>query len=61
MVAHGMIQGNAAGTYHLLPMAVRSLQKLRWIVDTYMQAVGAQKVEATCIAPKQQWKATGQL
>ena len=59
MLRHGLIQGSVSGTFHLLPMTVRALKKLEWLIDTYMQGIGAQKFSATCLGSAQEWKKSG--
>ncbi len=60
MLRHGVIQGSVAGTFHLLPSAVRALEKLTRIIDKHMQAIGAQKFSATCLGSAEQWKESGE-
>ena len=60
MLKHGLIQGSVAGTFHLLPMAVRALKKMEMLIDRHMQRLGAQKVAATNLGSAQQWKQSGE-
>ena len=60
MLKHGLIQGSVAGTFHLLPMAVRALKKMELLIDRHMQGLGAQKVSATQLGVAQQWKKSGE-
>ncbi len=59
MMKFGLIQKSGAGTFHLLPLAVRALTKLERLVDEKMQTLGAQKVAATCIGAAELWKKSG--
>jgi len=61
MVSHRLLQGASPGTFHILPMLTRSLEKLHRVIDQEMYAIGAQKLVMPCLAPKQLWDSTGSL
>ncbi|PRP74909.1 prolyl-tRNA synthetase [Planoprotostelium fungivorum] len=61
MIQNGLIFKTASGVYSLLPLAVRSLEKLTRIIDEEMQAIGGQKVVMPALIPIQLWKESGRL
>jgi len=62
MVDLGLIQASSTpGTYHLLPLAVKSLGKLSRIVDHFMGTIGAQKIQMPTLTSAKLWKATGRI
>ncbi|GAB6032726.1 prolyl-tRNA synthetase [Chamberlinius hualienensis] len=58
MLDHGLIRHSYSGTFHYLPLAVKSLNKLIRIIDEEMEAIGGQKVDLPCLISKQLWKTT---
>ncbi|XP_069682732.1 probable proline--tRNA ligase, mitochondrial isoform X1 [Periplaneta americana] len=59
MLDLGVIRQASVGTFHLLPLAERSLQKLITIVDVEMEKIGAQKLLLPLLTPGELWKTTG--
>ncbi|KAJ4447443.1 hypothetical protein ANN_09450 [Periplaneta americana] len=58
MLDLGVIRQASVGTFHLLPLAERSLQKLITIVDVEMEKIGAQKLLLPLLTPGELWKTT---
>ena len=61
MLKLGLIRRSCAGVYHLLPMALRSLEKLVGLIDSEMKAIGAAKMAMPVLTPALLWKKTGEL
>ncbi|XP_014288716.1 probable proline--tRNA ligase, mitochondrial [Halyomorpha halys] len=59
MVDMGIIKSTSAGTYHLLPLGIRSLEKLRKIVKSEMCALYAQEIKLPFLVDYNLWKKSG--
>lgn len=59
MLELGYIRPASPGCYHLLPLALRSLQKLINIVDQEMENIGGQKLMFPTLTAAKLWEATG--
>lgn len=59
MVDMGIIKSTAAGVYHLLPLGVRSLDKLRNIVRFEMSTLYAQEIRLPFLVDYNLWKKSG--
>ena len=59
MLKLGLVRRSCAGVYHLLPMALRSLEKLVALIDSEMKAIGAAKMAMPILTPSSLWKKTG--
>lgn len=59
MLELGLIKSASTGSYHLLPLAMRALNKLTKIVDYEMNRIGGQKVLFPSLTNAKLWKATG--
>jgi len=59
MLSQRLLQSASPGTFHILPMLTRSLEKLHRVIDQEMHAIGAQKVIMPCLAPKHLWDHLG--
>lgn len=59
MLDLGYIRPASPGCYHLLPMTLRSLQKLITIVDKEMQNIGGQKLIFPTLTSAKLWETTG--
>ncbi|KAL6068810.1 prolyl-tRNA synthetase [Balamuthia mandrillaris] len=59
LVRAGFIRQCSRGVYSLLPLGVRTLQKIENIIDEEMATVGGQKVRLPLLLPATLWKATG--
>ncbi|XP_008066002.1 probable proline--tRNA ligase, mitochondrial [Carlito syrichta] len=58
MLQVGLIHPASPGCYHLLPYAVRAMEKLVRVIDQEMQAIGGQKVNMPSLSPAELWRAT---
>lgn len=61
MLDMGVIRHSSPGFFHLLPLGLRSLDKLIKIVDTELQSVGAQKLCIPALTNAELWKKTGSV
>lgn len=59
MIELGIIKQASTGCYHLLPLGMRSLEKLIKIVDNELHKIDAQKVMLPSLTNSSLWKATG--
>ena len=59
MLRAGLVRQSSAGVYHLLPLAVRALERLVGVVDRHMKAIGGAKVALPILTPAAQWRASG--
>jgi prolyl-tRNA synthetase len=55
----GFIDKAAAGIYTILPLGLRTLQKIEKIIADTMEGLGAQRVVMPALVPKKNWEATG--
>lgn len=55
----GYISQIAAGAYALLPLAVRSLQKIEQIIREEMNGIGGSEVVFTALQPQETWEKSG--
>ena len=55
----GFIDKMAAGVYSFLPLGLRVLNKIRYIISEEMESVNGQEVSMPAFAPKENWLATG--
>lgn len=55
----GYISQVAAGVYALLPLAVRSLQKIEQVVREEMNSIGGNEVVFSALQPKSTWEKSG--
>uniref|UniRef100_T1J9G0 proline--tRNA ligase n=1 Tax=Strigamia maritima TaxID=126957 RepID=T1J9G0_STRMM len=59
MLNYGLIRASSPGMYHLMPLAVRSMEKLTNLVDKMMRSIGCQKIEMTSILPRELLETSG--
>ncbi|XP_072019571.1 probable proline--tRNA ligase, mitochondrial [Amphiura filiformis] len=59
MLNAGLIQSAGPGTFHFLPLALRSLEKLIKLIDSTMGEIGAQKIAMPCLTKAELWKTSG--
>ena len=59
MLACGLIYPGPPGTYTLLPLAARSMDKLVKIIDSEMRKIGAEKINMPSLGSKKMWDASG--
>ena len=55
----GYIRQVMAGVYTMLPMGLRTMQRIEAIVREEMDASGAQEIRVPIVLPAEPWKATG--
>ncbi|KAK2495457.1 hypothetical protein MC885_002641 [Smutsia gigantea] len=58
MLQVGLIHQASPGCYHLLPYAVRAMEKLMRVIDQEMQAIGGQKVNMPSLCSADLWQAS---
>ncbi|KAJ8040345.1 putative proline--tRNA ligase, mitochondrial [Holothuria leucospilota] len=56
MLETGLIRQSSPGTFHLLPFAVKALEKLSCLIDTEMENIGGQKVAMPSVGSASLWK-----
>ncbi|HEX2089201.1 MAG TPA: proline--tRNA ligase [Actinomycetota bacterium] len=59
LVRAGYIRKIMAGVYALLPLGIRTLQRVQRIVEEEMNAAGAQEVRLPAVLPSEPWKQSG--
>ncbi|KAK8766575.1 hypothetical protein V5799_006645 [Amblyomma americanum] len=59
MLDYGLISASSAGTFILLPLALRALERLTNLIDIELQRVGGQKTYFPCLVPSSLLKKTG--
>ncbi|XP_017071646.1 proline--tRNA ligase isoform X3 [Drosophila eugracilis] len=57
----GLIKSGSNGTYQIMPMAQRSVDKFINLVQSNMQLAGGQKIALPVLTPTGLWKKTGRL
>lgn len=55
----GFIDKTAAGVYTILPLGLRTLQKIEKIIAAAMDGLDAQRVIMPALVPKKNWETTG--
>lgn len=61
MTELGLIHTSHNGTYYLLPVLQRSIEKLSAIVDEEMGRIGGQKMTLPILTSADLWNQTGRL
>src|SRR5512135_3466544 len=59
MVRAGMVRQLAAGIYILLPIGLRSLDKVNTIIREEMNAIGGQEITMPVLHPAEIWQQSG--
>lgn len=59
MLDIGLIRGAGNGTFHLLPMAQRAVDKCTRLVDRHMRLAEAQKITMPLLTPADLWRKSG--
>lgn len=59
MLDIGLIRSAGNGTFHLLPMAQRSVDKCTRLVDRFMRQADAQKITMPLLTPADLWRKSG--
>lgn len=55
----GFVRQSGAGIYSLLPLGLRTVEKIERIIDEEMQAIGSQKLSLPMLLNPEGWKKTG--
>lgn len=55
----GLMQMLTAGVYSYLPLGLRVLRRIEYIIREEMNAIGAQELFLTCLQPMDLWEKTG--
>ncbi|GAN04177.1 prolyltRNA synthetase, mitochondrial [Mucor ambiguus] len=55
----GFVRQSGAGIYSLLPLGLRTVEKIERIIDTEMQAIGSEKLSLPMLLNPEGWKKTG--
>ncbi|XP_049279116.1 probable proline--tRNA ligase, mitochondrial [Anopheles funestus] len=61
MLEQGLIRQAGNGTFYLLPLLQRSLQKAINLIDRHMEMIGAQKLTLPLLTSAELWKKSGRL
>uniref|UniRef100_A0A182N4R5 Probable proline--tRNA ligase, mitochondrial n=1 Tax=Anopheles dirus TaxID=7168 RepID=A0A182N4R5_9DIPT len=61
MLEQGLIRQAGNGTFHVLPILQRSLQKAINLIDRHMEAAGSQKLTMPLLTSAELWKKSGRL
>lgn len=61
MLDNGLIKNCANGTFYILPLLQRSVEKLIKIVDKYMSEIDGQKMTMPALTAADLWKKTGRF
>lgn len=59
MLDIGLIRGAGNGTFYLLPMAQRAVDKCTRLVDRHMRLAEAQKITIPLLTPVDLWRKSG--
>ena len=59
MLYNDIIAPSYNGSYHMLPMGMKSYEKLTRLIDEEMESIGAEKVSLTTLAPDKLWHESG--
>lgn len=59
MLDSALMEPGGHGLFHLLPVGLRSLEKLMKFVDKSMQTIGSQKVQMSSLTPANLWQRSG--
>lgn len=57
----GLVKPGSNGTYQIMPIAQRSIDKCINLVQRNMQEAGGQKISLPVLTPAQLWKKSGRL
>jgi prolyl-tRNA synthetase len=59
MLDLGLMKPAANGTFHILPVLQKSLDKTTLLIDKHMRKAGAQKITMPTLTASELWKKTG--
>lgn len=57
----GFIKPNNHGSFHILPVLQRSLEKCIHLIDKNMKKINGQKIILPILTPSELWKKSGRL
>lgn len=60
MLDLGLIRSTGNGTFHILPLAQRAVDKCTRLIDFYMRKVDAQKMSIPVLTSADLWKKSGE-
>lgn len=58
LIRAGYVHKEMAGVYAYLPLGLRTLEKIKAIIRTEMNAIGGQEISMTSLQPKAVWQTT---
>lgn len=61
MMEAGLMKHCGNGTFYILPLLQRSVEKLTKILDRYMSEIDGQKVSLPILTPAELWKKSGRF
>jgi prolyl-tRNA synthetase len=61
MMEVGLLRNCGQGTFYILPLLQRSVEKLTKILDRYMKEIDGQRVTLPTLTPSDLWKKSGRL
>lgn len=61
MLDRGLIRGAGNGTFHLLPLAQRAVDKCTALIDRHMRLADAQKITLPLLTPADLWRKSGEI
>jgi len=61
LTSHGIVRQAGPGTFHLLPLGLRAVDKLERLIDTELQKIGCLKVSMPLQTMGSLWKKSGRL
>lgn len=61
MIDVGLIRPSGNGSFHILPILQRSVEKLTRILDRHMRAIEAQKLTMPTLTAIELWKKSGRF
>lgn len=59
LLSSGMIYSSNSGIFHLMPLALKSIEKLTVLIDREMKAIGGSKILLANLSPLSLWKQSG--
>ncbi|KAG2181151.1 hypothetical protein INT43_008733 [Umbelopsis isabellina] len=59
MLKAGFIRQSSSGIYSMLPMGLRTLEKIENVIDEEMKAIGGQRLALPLVLSSELWKKTG--
>lgn len=55
----GIIKVASSGTFHLLPLGLRAIEKLKFLIDKEMSKIGSQKLMLPALTQAALWRKSG--